>query len=197
MFELNPVPNTRGVDLAVMDASQNRVYQSHWDAGEPGRADTRVRTPGTYYAVLTASACCGGASYDYGFLVSTSEQADARPLERFSTDCPFFRTPQCAIPLYPGEDDDDTFGRDPIMYSVEVEEPGPLTFTFDPIPTNRGLNVTLLDPGYDRIDRFDFAADEPGTIEFDFEGPGTYYVVLKAGACCGGGSNDYGIAISR
>ena len=149
VFTVDPIPNTRGVRLEVQDANFNRVYSSAFDAGHPGSADVKIRTPGTYYAVLTPAACCSGASYDYGFLISTASQTPALvAAPAVATDCPQRNTPQCAIRLSVGEDDSDRFGRDPVYYSFEIDNPQALTFTLDPMPTNRGVSLEVQDAGY-------------------------------------------------
>ncbi|GHA34125.1 hypothetical protein GCM10007103_14650 [Salinimicrobium marinum] len=195
IFTLNPVPNTRGISLELQDGDYNRMYRSSFEAGHPSSADFKIRTPGEYYLVLRPASCCSGANTKYGLLISTAEQTPV--LDIVATDCPKRNTPQCAIPLNIGEMDSDTFNRNEIYYTFDLEDAKKIKFTLDPMPVTRGVSLEIKDSNYNMVTNHSFEKGNPGNFEFDFLNKGKYYLLLKPAACCSGGSNDYTIAVSE
>lgn len=70
VLTLNPMPNSRGVDVSVHDATYNQVVRRRFNAGQPGSFDVNLRDGGRYYIELDPSACCSGAPYNYTIAIS-------------------------------------------------------------------------------------------------------------------------------
>lgn len=66
---LNPMPNSRYVNLYLFDVNYSRIHFKQFDAGQPGTVTQSLR-PGLYYVQLDPGSCCTGAPYNYSFSVS-------------------------------------------------------------------------------------------------------------------------------
>ena len=66
---LNPMPNSRSVDVRVYDAEYTRIAVRRFKAGQPGGFQVNIRQAGAYYVELDPSACCSGTP-DYTLAVS-------------------------------------------------------------------------------------------------------------------------------
>lgn len=67
---LNPMPNTRYVDVRVYDSEYTRIGSKRFAAGQPGVFRVSLSGIGLYYVELDPGACCSGAPYTYTVALS-------------------------------------------------------------------------------------------------------------------------------
>jgi hypothetical protein len=67
---LNPMPNTRYVDVRVYDSEYTRVETRRFNAGQPGVFRVNLSGTGLYFVELDPGSCCSGAPYTYTLALS-------------------------------------------------------------------------------------------------------------------------------
>lgn len=119
------------------------------------------------------------------------------PAPEPAPNCPKNTTFQCATFLAFGARDSDTFGREARFYRFELDQPGQLTFTLNPMPNTRFVAITIYDAEYQQVDWKRFDAGQPGAFRVNLRRAGGYFAKLYPGPCCSGAPYDYAFAISR
>lgn len=189
--KLNEVHNQ--VDLRDREIAALRLRLSTYDTNDRAQSqDLPARREPEDSAPEGSAPLAGSGGESAGSRASQQVQEVVRP-------CPRNNTFQCAAKLPFGVRDDDGFNdvHDARYYQFELDQPGQIKLTLDPMPNTRFVVVTVHDAEYTEVSRRRFDAGQPGSFNVRLNAAGRYYAALEPGSCCSGAPYTFGFAIRK
>jgi hypothetical protein len=150
-----------------------------------------VVSPGTYYLLVSGSS---GTPERFGLTITQSAASTAAS-GAVPDGCGINDTYQCAQPVALGQtiEGEARIHRER-YYKLELDEPGLLRFSPNPLPNRQTLNVNFADAQYQRIERRSWRAGQPAEQTIELASPGTYYLVVSGS---GGAPEQFGLTVTQ